>query len=59
MDTIKPPCSCRIEAQCMKVVSDCRNLFGRVMLRWRKARLDLAALSSITQSLFTDAQRKT
>lgn len=59
MDTVNPRYSCRIESQCMKVVSDSGNLFGRVMLRWRKARLDLAALSSITQSLFTDAQRKT
>lgn len=42
----------------MKVMRNSVNQSGRVMLRWRKAGLDLAALSSIPRSSFIDAPRK-
>lgn len=50
--------SSRIETHCMMVVCDSGNQSGRVMLRWRKAGLDLAARSSIPWSLFINTQRK-
>lgn len=47
-----------VGTHCVKAVCDYGNQSGWVLLRWRKAAPDLAAHSSIPQSLFIDAQQK-